>query len=44
MEITNLNSRPLVLVIVPCYNMEQYIKRAVDSFIANDYEKSRLSS
>lgn len=35
-------NKPLVSVIVPCYNMEQYVKRAVDSLVANDYENKQI--
>lgn len=34
--------KPLVSVIVPCYNMEQYVVRAVDSLLANDYERKQI--
>ena len=33
---------PLVTVIIPCYNRDQYIKQAVDSVLSQDYSNVRL--
>lgn len=33
---------PLVSVIIPCYNMEQYVGRCLDSLIANQYPQKEL--
>lgn len=33
----DMDGKPMLSVIVPCYNMERYLRRALDSLIANDY-------
>ncbi|MDE5941638.1 MAG: glycosyltransferase [Muribaculaceae bacterium] len=33
---------PLVSVIVPCYNMERFLKRSVESLLATDYEEKEI--
>lgn len=34
--------KPLVSVIVPCYNMERFLKRSVESLLATDYEEKEI--
>ena len=34
--------RPTVSVILPCYNMEKYLSRSVESLLANDYESKEI--
>lgn len=38
----NSSERPLLSVIVPCYNMSQYVRCALDSLIANDYPAKQV--
>lgn len=38
----NPSKRPLLSVIVPCYNMSQYVQYALDSLIANDYPDKQI--
>lgn len=34
--------RPIVSVILPCYNMEKYLSISVESLLANDYESKEI--
>ena len=34
--------KPLISVIVPCYNMERFLKRSVESLLATDYEEKEI--
>lgn len=38
----NPSKRPLLSVIVPCYNMSQYVQYALDSLIVNDYPDKQI--
>ena len=38
----DMTGRPLLSIIVPCYNMSQYVRRTIDSLIANDYPAKQL--
>lgn len=33
-----MNNKPMISVIVPCYNVEQFLPRCIDSIIAQTYE------
>lgn len=37
-----LTEKPLLSVIIPCYNVSQYVRRTIDSLIANDYPAKQL--
>ena len=37
-----LTEKPLLSVIIPCYNVSQYVRRTIDSLLANDYPAKQL--
>ena len=42
MNLLAQNKRPLVTVIIPCYNHEQYIEACVDSVYQQDYDNKQV--
>lgn len=36
------NQIPTVSIILPCYNMEKYLNRSIDSLLANDYKAKEI--
>lgn len=39
---TQNNTYPVVSIVIPCFNEEQFIGNCLDSILANDYPKDRL--
>ena len=37
-----MNTKPLVSIIMPCYNVERFLKRSVESLLATDYENKEI--